>query len=79
MPLFFYVAHLYLIHALAILLARATTGSAVLSAAHKPAGYGLGLGGTYAVWRAVVISLFPFCRWFAAIKQRRTGWWWSYL
>jgi uncharacterized membrane protein len=45
----------------------------------KPAGYGLGLAGIYAVWLAVVILLYPLCRWFAAIKRRRIEWWWSYL
>jgi uncharacterized membrane protein len=78
-PFFYYVAHLCLIHALAILFAWATIGTAVLAATHKPSGYGLGLAGTYAVWLAVVVSLIPLCRWFAAIKQRRSEWWWSYL
>ena len=82
-PLFYYVVHLYLIHALAVAYAWATTGQAGWllgsSAAGKPAGYGLGLAGVYAVWLAVVVALFPLCRWFAAIKRRRIEWWWSYL
>ena len=45
----------------------------------KPAGYGLSLPGVYAVWALVVLALYPLCRWFAALKQRRTEWWWSYL
>jgi uncharacterized membrane protein len=78
-PFFYYVVHLYLLHALAVLFAWATIGNAVFAASQKPAGYGLGLAGVYAVWLAVVISLYPLCRWFAAIKRRRTGWWWSYF
>jgi hypothetical protein len=45
----------------------------------KPAGYGLPLPGVYAVWLLVVVALYPLCRWFAALKQRRREWWWSYL
>jgi len=78
-PFFYYLAHLYLLHALAILFAWATIGNAVLTAGQKPAGYGLGLAGIYVVWLGVVISLYPLCRWFAAIKRQRNGWWWSYF
>ena len=33
----------------------------------------------YGVWIAVVFALTPVCRWFAALKQRRSDWWLSYL
>ena len=78
-PLFYYITHIYLLHATAILFAWITIGGAVFAAIHKPDGYGLGLAGIYTVWVAVVILLYPLCRWFAAIKGRRTEWWWSYL
>jgi uncharacterized membrane protein len=82
-PLFYYVAHLFLIHALAVAYAWATIGDTAWLfgsfAAGKPAGYGLGLVSVYAVWAAVVVALFPLCRAFAAIKRRRREWWWSYL
>jgi uncharacterized membrane protein len=81
-PLFYYVAHLFLLHALALVYAWALTGDVaalVGSPPHKPAGYGLGLPGIYAVWLAVVVALYPLCRWFAGVKQRRREWWWSYL
>jgi hypothetical protein len=78
-PFFYYVTHIYVLHALAILFAWATIGNAIFMATSKPAGYGLGLAGIYAVWLAVVISLYPLCRWFVAIKRRRIEWWWSYL
>jgi hypothetical protein len=45
---------------------------------HK-SGYGLGLVSIYVVWLSMVILLWPLCAWFAAIKRRRTEWWWSYL
>jgi hypothetical protein len=31
------------------------------------------------VWLGVIVALYPLCRWFAAIKRRRTEWWWTYL
>jgi uncharacterized membrane protein len=77
-PLFYYVAHIYLLHACAIVFAQITTGAG-FAASHKPDGYGLGLAGIYIVWLAVVILLYPLCPWFAAIKRRRIEWWWSYL
>jgi len=77
-PLFYYIAHIYLLHASAIVFAQITTGAG-FAASHKPDGYGLGLAGIYTVWLAVVILLYPLCYWFAAIKRRRVEWWWTYL
>jgi uncharacterized membrane protein len=82
-PFLYYVAHIFLIHALAIAFAWATTGDIAWllsdAAPRKPADYGLGLPGVYAVWLVVLIALYPLCRWFAALKQRRSDWWLSYL
>jgi uncharacterized membrane protein len=81
-PFFYYVVHIFLIHALAVLFAWATIGDVGWlfgGPAGKPAGYGLGLPGVYAVWLAVIVLLYPLCRWFASIKRRRSEWWWSYL
>ena len=82
-PFFFYVVHVAFIHALAVAFAWITVGDigwtfgAFLS--QKPASYGLGLPGVYVVWLCVVAALYPPCRAFAALKQRRREWWWSYL
>jgi uncharacterized membrane protein len=82
-PFLYYVAHLFLIHLLAVVYALAVFGDANIIIGSrmmsKPADYGLSLPGNYAVWLLVVISLYPLCRWFAALKQRRREWWWSYL
>lgn len=82
-PFFYYVVHIFLLHALALLFAWLSIGQIGFlfgpSAGHKPATYGLGLAGIYAVWLGVVVALYPLCRWFAGIKRRHTGWWWSYL
>ena len=82
-PFLYYVVHIVLIHALAVVMAWAVSATPAGSSAgrppQKPAGYGLGLPGIYAVWLLVVVALYPLCRWFAALKQRRREWWWSYL
>jgi uncharacterized membrane protein len=78
-PLFYYIVHIYLLHASAILFAWITVDSRIFATTYKPDSHGLGLVGIYAVWLAVVILLYPLCSWFAAIKRRRIEWWWSYL
>jgi uncharacterized membrane protein len=82
-PFFYYVAHLYLIHVLALIAAWWSTGEVgwLLSGhlPNKPAGYGYGLAGIYAVWLVVVLALYPACRWFAGVKQRNRAWCLSYL
>jgi hypothetical protein len=44
-----------------------------------PADYGYELWVVYALWFAVVALLYPLCRWFARLKERRSDWWLSYL
>lgn len=73
-PFFFYVVHIYLIHALALAAGLAITGT-LASNPH----IGLSLGGMYLIWLFVLALLYPLCRWFAGLKGRGTGWWWSYL
>lgn len=75
-PLFFYVLHLYVAHlaAVALWLAEGFTlqqlrGFGLHS--DPPEGLGLGLAGTYVAWVLVVAALYPVCRWYAGIKQRR--------
>ena len=82
-PFFFYVVHVAFIHALAVGFAWITVGDIGWtfgsSLSQKPGSYGLGLPGVYLVWLGVVAALYPPCRAFAALKQRRREWWWSYL
>jgi uncharacterized membrane protein len=40
---------------------------------------GFNLGVVYLCWIAGVLLLYPLCKWFAALKQRRKDWWLSYL
>jgi uncharacterized membrane protein len=81
-PLAFYIAHLYLIHATAMLLGVVQGFAAQQFLTHYryfPEGFGVGLPGVYLIWIAVVVILYPLCRWVAAVKARRQDWWLSYV
>jgi uncharacterized membrane protein len=87
-PLFFYLLHLPLIHALAMLAAYWRYGRAdwmfgsPFGATGKfviPADNGFGLPVVYLVWVLVVLMLYPACKWFAEVKRRRRDAWLSYL
>lgn len=81
-PFFYYVIHIPLIHALAIVFSQICFGtSAYLSGrgTPAPAGVGFDLVVVYAVWIAVVLALYPACRWFADLKRRRRDAWLSYF
>ena len=81
-PFFFYVLHLYVIHAVAVGLGM-MQGFPVRDIAVAffmyPAGFGVGLGGVYVIWVGVVALLYPACVWFAGVKSRRREWWIRYL
>jgi len=81
-PFFYYVLHIYVIHALVLLVAAASgdpLGPFLTLSLFFPATWGFGLGTVYAVWAGVVLALYPACRWFAALKARRADPWLSYL
>jgi uncharacterized membrane protein len=83
-PLFFYVTHIFVAHAAAVILAFVQGGElrriqVVNNPASIPQWYGLPLGGVYVVWAIVVLLLFYPCRRFAALKNSRRDWWLQYL
>jgi uncharacterized membrane protein len=89
-PLFFYLAHIVLIHVLAVLLAFLRFGHAEWlyqgpgifwseTLPGHPPGYGLGLGWVVAIWLLVVALLWPICRWYGQYKQSHSSWWLKYL
>jgi uncharacterized membrane protein len=90
-PLFFYVTHFWVLHIVASLLALVRYGGASFAfltsplpsmggpAELFPQGLGYSLLVTYLVWIGVVVALYPACRWFAGLKQRRKDWWLSYV
>ena len=81
-PMFYYIVHLYLIHALAVV-AGGMQGFGIAPFFDVflgyPHAYGFGLAVVYAVWIGVVLALYPVCRWFGELKRRRKDVWLSYL
>jgi uncharacterized membrane protein len=81
-PFAFYVAHLYLIHSLSVLLGLLQGFSAEQTMTNPrfyPPGFGVGLPAMFLVWALVVALLYPLCRWVANVKARRRDWWLSYV
>ncbi len=77
-PLFYYLAHIYALRALAVVVDVAQHGqvSPYLrkgSVFAFPDDYGFPLPVVYAVWAAVVLGLYPACVWFAGVKARNRG------
>jgi uncharacterized membrane protein len=82
-PFFFYILHIYVIHTLALIALEITgwewreyilTGETFL--AGRLEAFGFGLGVVYAVWAAVVIALYPLCRWYQHVRASHPEWWW---
>ena len=42
-------------------------------------GVGFNLAVVYLSWITGIALLYPLCKWFASVKQRRRNWWLSYL
>jgi uncharacterized membrane protein len=87
-PLFYYMVHFALIHLLAVIVCYARYGTAHWmfespDLGHypftPPPGWGYSLAGVYMIWVFVVLVMYPLCRWFASLKQRRSDGWLSYL
>jgi uncharacterized membrane protein len=87
-PLFYYALHIPLIHLIALILCYVRYGhvywmfqSPTLNdfPFTPPPGWGYSLAFIYVVWAIVVVLLYPICRWFAGVKQRRTDAWLSYF
>ena len=82
-PFFYYIVHIYLVHVAAVT-AGAFSGADLAwlfqdPIGTKPDGYGTSLLLIYVLWMGFLLILYPVCRWFAALKQRRQDWWLSYL
>ncbi len=86
-PFFFYMLHIPLIHLLALAVSKVRLGfvSPWLFANHPmgnpepPDGYMWSLPLLYLVWAITIVLLYFACRWFAALKLRRSDWWLQYL
>lgn len=87
-PMFYYVLHVPLIHGLALALCYARYGQTYWMFQSPtpdrfpittPPGWDYGLPVVYLAWAIVLVLMYPVCRWYAALKARRTDWWLSYL
>jgi uncharacterized membrane protein len=88
-PLFYFLVHIPLIHAMAVALTWLEYGAAPFLFTPPPTlgtprtvfppDYGWDLWAVYAVWAAAVVALYPLCLWFMRMKARRRDWWVSYL
>ena len=88
-PLFYYLLHLYLLHAIALLFAyvRYGNGSFLFNPVPTmgrpqqpfPPNYGYDLWAVYLFWLLVVALSYPACLWFSRLKQRRRDRWLSYF
>jgi uncharacterized membrane protein len=88
-PMFYFVLHLAVIHAVAIGMTAGRYGNVPFLFTPPPTlgtppgvypqDYGWSLAVTYAVTAAVVAAMYPVCRWFATIKATQRRWWLSYL
>jgi uncharacterized membrane protein len=82
-PLFYYIGHIYVAHALAVVLGLVQLRElrrfpVVSDPASVPQVFGVPLWGVYCCWIAVVLLMYTPCRWFARLKQERTDWWLGY-
>ena len=86
-PFFFYIIHIYFIHALAVLsliYAGWNWKEYILSEQRMVSGrlshFGFGLGAVYMIWLVVVALLYPLCIWYQKVRGNHpTRWWLKYL
>jgi uncharacterized membrane protein len=87
-PLFYYVIHFYLLHIISALfylsrghsVAEGMKGVPGLPFKFIIPGEGYDLWVVYVVWLAVVIGLYPLCKWYDRYKtNHKEKWWLSYL
>ena len=86
-PFFYYVLHFYILHLIAIFIFMRNghnlneETSLIFGIPFKfvIAGEGLTLRYVYLIWILMVLALYPLCKWFSDLKQRKNYWWLSYL
>ena len=84
-PMLYYILHLYLIHLVAVIVffAQGFSTADIISTGNpfffKPAGFGFGLLGVYAVWLFVFLVLYPVCKKYDHYKTTHLRWWHSYI
>jgi uncharacterized membrane protein len=84
-PMFYYLLHIPLIHALALVVFLLRDGAAhaerfaTAPYVSMPPDQRWGLGLLYVVWFVAVAILYPLCRWYAQVKARRPDSWLRFI
>jgi uncharacterized membrane protein len=86
-PFFYYMLHIPLIHALALIVSKVREGAVnpwlftnhPMGNPQPPDGYTWSLPLLYLVWAVAIAILYPACRWFAGRKLKGGEWWLRYL
>ena len=86
-PFFYYVLHIPVIHALALVVSAIRLGAVTpwlftnhpMANPPAPEGYPWSLGLLYLVWAIAIVLLYFPSRWYAELKARRSDWWLKYL
>ena len=84
-PMFYYLLHIPLIHALALVVWFLRDGAshaerfATAPYVSIPPDQRWGLALLYAVWLVAVAILYPLCRWYAGVKAERQDSWLRYV
>jgi uncharacterized membrane protein len=87
-PFFYYILHFYLLQTINIIdylgrghsVAEGMKGVPNIPFKFEVIGEGYNLFTVYAIWLAVVIALYPLCRWYDRYKMaHKEKWWLSYL
>ena len=84
-PFFYYILHFYLIHGLCVIVffASGYTTAAIADPQvpflFRPLTFGYNLWIVYAIWIAVVASLYYPCLWFYRYKMQHSQWWLRYV
>ena len=84
-PFFYYIMHLFLIHFLLVICFYLSGyGSKDIVPDSSPflfrvTGFGFSLRIVYLIWIALILTLYPFCRWYDRYKSTHKNWWLSYL
>ncbi len=87
-PFFYYILHFYLLHIIAVIVYLSRGHSFTQGLEGVPnfpfkfvvPGEGFSLGIVYLIWIAVVIALYPLCKWYDRYKtDHKEKWWLSYL
>jgi uncharacterized membrane protein len=86
-PLFYYILHFYLIHAVSLFFFMRQTGKSFsdidfhfgrsFGGLTSEGGFSLGI--TYIFWISIVVFLYPLCNWYNRYKSTHSNRWLSYL